>query len=185
MKLIVGLGNPGDKYEKTRHNTGFLFVDYIYNNPTTYNLQLTTAWKKNKSSNAIIAELRKDDEKIILVKPQTFMNDSGRAVKNIAIMYKLKDLHDLYIIHDDIDLEFGTYKIQSERGSAGHNGVQSIIDYMKTNGFVRIRVGIYPAHIDNKAQLDITKFVLKRFNQEELKILYEKIFSEILSELTR
>jgi peptidyl-tRNA hydrolase, PTH1 family len=177
MKLIVGLGNPGDKYEKTRHNAGWLFVDYIQNEMS----DLFSNWHRFKKLEADISEAKVSGEEITLVKPQTYMNDSGRAVKNIAIMHKLQDLHDLYIIHDDFDINIGKYKIQSERGSAGHNGVQSIIDYMKTNGFNRIRLGIHPHTkiFGLGVNLDAAKFVLKKFSQAELKLLYKKTFPAI------
>ena len=177
MKLIVGLGNPGDKYERTRHNAGFLFVEYIQNEMSAE----FSNWRRFKKLEADISEAKIGLEEINLVKPQTFMNESGRVVKNISTMHKLKNLHDLYVIHDDKDLKIGQYKIHSDRGSAGHKGVQSVIDYMKTNGFTRIRIGIYP-HTKNfgvGVKLDTANFVLKKFNQKELRILYEKIFPEI------
>jgi len=179
MKLIIGLGNPGDKYEKTRHNAGFLFVDYIQNEM----FDLFSSWRRFKKLEADISGAKIGGEEINLVKPQTFMNDSGRAVKNIAIMYKLKDLHDLYIIHDDIDLEFGKYKIQKNRGSAGHNGVQSIINYLKTNNFTRTRIGIYPSVKPDKKLFDTAEYVLKNFTRDEILKLYSVVFPEITKDL--
>jgi len=94
----------------------------------------------------------------------------------------LKNIKDLIIIHDDIDLKFGKYKIQTNRGTAGHNGVNSIVEYMKTQDFTRVRIGIYPEHIDKK-NLDTTKFVLQQLSRTELKNLYTSIFPEILKSL--
>ncbi|MBA7596485.1 Peptidyl-tRNA hydrolase [subsurface metagenome] len=116
MIIIVGLGNPGKKYEKTRHNIGFRIIDEL---------------AKKKTRNFIIA------------KPQGFMNNSGKAVKGLVNFYKIK-LEDLWIIHDDIDLPIDKIRIAKGRGSAGHKGVESIIKELKTKDFNRLRIGIQP-----------------------------------------
>ncbi|MBI2042670.1 MAG: aminoacyl-tRNA hydrolase [Candidatus Nealsonbacteria bacterium] len=140
MKLIIGLGNPGKKYEKTRHNFGFLAID----------------------------ELQKQTPKdAILLKPDTFMNKSGKAVKEKAAYYKIKP-QDIWVIHDDIDLPLGEYKISRGQGSAGHKGVQSIIDELGTKDFNRIRLGICPA---SGKPSNVEDFVLQKFTAEEEKII--------------
>ncbi|MDP2946617.1 MAG: aminoacyl-tRNA hydrolase [Nanoarchaeota archaeon] len=141
--LIVGLGNPGKKYEKTRHNVGFRIID----------------------------ELEKQifDVDIILLKPDNFMNNSGRAVKKIIRNSKF-EIQNLIIVHDDIDLPFGTIRTSKNSSSAGHKGVQSIIDTLGTKNFTRIRIGIKPSH-----EIDTTKFVLKNFSKDEEEKLPEII----------
>jgi len=143
MILIVGLGNPEKKYAKTRHNIGFRVIDTLRN------------------------ELPNKD--IILLKPETFMNDSGRAAKAMISYYKIP-LENLYVIHDDIDLPFGTIRVSKDSSSAGHKGVQSIIDELGTQNFTRIRIGIRP-----QKEVDTIKFVLQEFSKEEEKQLLEII----------
>ena len=166
MILIVGLGNPGKKYEKTRHNIGFITID---------NLQLTidnfTNWRKEKKLLAEISKGKIDDKKIILAKPQTFMNLSGKSVKKIMSNVKCQ-MSNLLVIHDDIDLPLGKIKIVKNRGAAGHKGVQSIIDEIKTKNFVRFRIGIQPKTGKPK---NPERFVLQKFNKEEEKIVKEVI----------
>ena len=161
MKLIIGLGNPGTKYEKTRHNFGFLAIDEL-----AEKIEIND-WKIKMQFNANIAQGNFNDEKVILAKPQTFMNNSGIAVKSIMDYYKISE-KDLLIIHDDIDLNLGVIKVQKNRGSAGHNGVQSIIDSLKTKDFIRIRLGIKST--DKEITIESEKFVLQRFSKEEERI---------------
>lgn len=180
MRIIVGLGNPGQKYEKTRHNFGFMAVDMLAQ-------RKGLSWKTNKKFNAEIAE----DGDTILVKPQTFMNDSGKTVAAILNFYKLipkglfgikkdSDLSKVLIVtHDELDLNFGTYKLSTNSGSAGHNGVQSIIDYLKTKNFKRLRLGVNSAL---KASIPGDKFVLQRFAPDEesqLSGLLDKALAEL------
>lgn len=153
MKLIVGLGNPGKKYERTRHNIG----------------------------SRVIGELKLLDLKnVVLIKPATFMNESGAAVKKLIKNHKLK-IEDLTVIHDDIDLPAGQFKISRNRGSAGHKGVQSIIKELGTKNFERVRIGICPLLGKPEA---VEKFVLQNFTKSEEKILkdvIEKIVKEMQS----
>ena len=165
MKLIIGLGNPGAKYEKTRHNLGFLVVDEI-----AANFQFPI-FNFQSIFNAEISKKISENQKIILAKPQTFMNNSGIAVKSIMDYYKIP-AEDIIIIHDDIDLPLGEIKIQQGRGSAGHKGVQSIIDCLGTKNFIRIRIGIKPTDFNI---IDTEKFVLQKFTPEEEKIIEETI----------
>jgi len=152
MIIVVGLGNPGKKFENTRHNVGFMAVNKIAGNFQfpIFNLQ--------SKFNAEISQGEISGEKIILVKPQTFMNESGKAVQKITKNYKLK-AESLIIIHDDIDLEIGKIKIVQERGPAGHKGIESIIKSVGNKGLVRLRIGIAPQN-DIKAE----KIVLKNFS---------------------
>ncbi len=168
MKLIIGLGNPEKEYKKTRHNAGFLAIDKIASN---FNFPSFTLQLK---FNAEISESIIDNKKVILTKPQTFMNDSGRAVKAIMDYYKI-GIQDVIVIHDDIDIFLDKYKITANRSSAGHKGVQSIINHLGTKDFSRIRIGV---EIINR-KIPTEKFVLEKFGKEEMKIV-EKVIEEIV-----
>ena len=186
MILIVGLGNPGKKYEKTRHNVGFRVVDELRSSPHASSLERV---RKNFNSfdfaNArVIDELAKQKtRKFIIAKPQTFMNESGKAVKKLYTKYKIQNTN-LWIIHDDIDLLLGEFKISKGRGSAGHKGVQSIINELGTKDFWRVRIGICPKAGKPKA---VENFVLQKFTKEEEKILKEVILKAIeeINEIAR
>jgi len=166
MKLIIGLGNPGIKYNKTRHNLGFFTIDEL-----AEKIKINE-WKIKMQFNANIAQGIFNDKKTILVKPQTFMNNSGIAVKSIADYYKIP-YEEILVIHDDIDLSLGEIKIQQSRGAAGHKGVKSIINILKTKDFTRIRIGI--KSIDKEKIIDTEKFVLKKFTFKERKIINQTI----------
>ncbi|KKP59662.1 MAG: Peptidyl-tRNA hydrolase [Candidatus Magasanikbacteria bacterium GW2011_GWC2_34_16] len=173
MKLIVGLGNPGKEYEKTRHNAGFIALQELAKEINA------NKFKFEKKFNAEICIGEFNDKKIILAKPQTFMNESGLAVQAITNFYKITP-ENLVVIHDEKDLPIGEYKIQTNRGSAGHNGVKSIIEHLGTKNFVRARIGVAP---QTKEIKDTSDFVLGKFGKEEFKILDEvtqKIIEEIV-----
>jgi len=174
MKLIIGLGNPGDKLKKTRHNAGFLTINQIAND-----FQFPISIFKSKF-NSEISENIIDKEKTILVKPQTFMNNSGQAVKAIIEYYKIKP-EEIIVIHDDLDIPLGEYKISKNKNSGGHKGVQSIIDYLGTNDFTRIRIGIGIPSNENE-KIPTEKFVLERFNSNEIEIV-EKIIDNIIKQV--
>lgn len=159
MKLIVGLGNYGPEYEKTRHNYGFMVIDEIAKE------HVFPDFKLSKEHFSLIS--MKDDA--ILIKPQTYMNNSGKAVKSVASYYKIEP-KDILVIHDDADMPLGEIKDAESRGSAGHNGVQSIIDELKTNEFKRMRMGIdsEDPSFKNKELEDV---VLKNFSASEQPIV--------------
>jgi PTH1 family peptidyl-tRNA hydrolase len=166
MALIVGLGNPGKKFEKTRHNLGFLVVESLKSKIKSF-----SNWKKSKKFLSEISEGKINNEKVILAKPQTFMNNSGKAVKPLIENCKLK-IENLIVVHDDLDLPLGKIKISLGRGSGGHKGVQSIIEELGTKNFVRLRIGIQPK---NGKPERPEKFVLQRFKKEEEKIIKKVI----------
>jgi PTH1 family peptidyl-tRNA hydrolase len=177
MKLVVGLGNPGTEYSNTRHNAGFLVIDAL---ATDYHLSPPTSF--DKKSNSEIFTLDSNSEKILLVKPQTFMNNSGQAVRALADFYKIP-LQNIIIIHDEKDIPLGDYKIQTNRGPAGHNGVQSIIDHLGTKDFTRIRVGVGPKIGGIEKIVD---YVLQKFSKEERDLLtttIKKIVEDIKNKL--
>ena len=159
MKIIVGLGNPGKKYQLSRHNAGFLMLDYLFDElKETYNF---SAWQNSKKFHAEISEGNKDGNKILLVKPQTFMNASGLAVGDLFHFYKIAPL-DLIVIHDDLDLPFGTFKVQNNISSAGHKGIKSIIEKIGTQDFWRLRVGLAKKKMPDSSET--ADFVLGNFN---------------------
>ena len=167
MKLIVGLGNPGKKFKKTRHNIGFWILDEFskkFKFPK---------FKLSKKFRSLISQKMINKERIFLAKPQTFMNESGKAVKILTKSHKLKTKN-LFVIHDDLDLPLGKFKISKGRGSAGHKGVQSIIDELETKDFVRFRIGLSLKQTDRPVY-GTKNFVLKRFNKSEKKVIKEVI----------
>lgn len=166
MKLIVGLGNPGPQYANTRHNIGFMVIDKLEKELAS---GIPPVWQKDEKRNVLTVKIGD----VLLVKPQTFMNKSGFAVKAILDFYKLTPA-DVWIVHDDMDLPLGKIKIREKGGSAGHNGVQSIIDQVKTDAFVRFRLGIGKeldpvGQSDNKPMRhrNVISYVLSRFRQSE------------------
>lgn len=169
MYLIVGLGNPGKTYERTRHNVGFIILDNLHEKLTEYGI---SKWELSKKFNAEICGATINNQKIVLVKPMTFMNESGIAVQLLSHFYKLTP-QDIIVVHDDKDLPLGEIKIQTDRGDAGHNGIKSIIEHLGTKNFQRVRVGI--ASENPKRMSDTAKFVLDKFAFSERKKVSEVI----------
>ncbi len=155
MKLIIGLGNPGDDYISTRHNLGFMALDHL---ASKWGVHLSVQSKMK----AEIAATMYRGETIILAKPQTFMNLSGRAVDKIIKYYKLSP-DDIWVISDDLDLDFGTVRLRVGGSSGGHNGLKDIIEQIGED-FVRIRIGIKN---DKSGVVPTEKFVLERFSKAE------------------
>jgi len=169
MHLIVGLGNPGQKYNNTRHNVGFMALDLL-------TIKLGLAWRESTKLKAALAK----SAEYILAKPITFMNRSGFAVSALLKFYKLTP-SDLIVIHDDLDIDFGKWKLSSDSRAAGHNGIQSIIDQLGSKKFSRYRLGI---RAGANRVTDAEKFVLEKFSPEETKELpniLEKITAELLN----
>jgi len=167
MVLIVGLGNPGKKFKNTRHNVGFRVVDRLRKKndfPT---------FRSSKKFNSLISESTLKRKKVVLAKPQTFMNDSGKAIKKLISGFRLQ-ASGLWVIHDDIDLPLGKIRISKTRGAAGHKGVQSIIDELNTKDFTRFRIGIKPKNYNLQFET-LKSFVLKNFTKEEKKVVKESI----------
>lgn len=134
MPLIVGLGNPGTQYEKTRHNVGFIVLDELVE-------QLGLNWTKKEDAQAYIAETNIDGQKVVFAKPTTFMNRSGEAVQKLAHKYKFS-VCDTWVVYDDATLPFGVLRVRLEGSAGGHNGIKSIIKQLNAEDFVRLRVGI-------------------------------------------
>ncbi len=175
MKLIVGLGNPGTEYARTRHNAGFLAVDYFLKGLPSISCQ--------SKFKAQICELHFGPVKAFFAKPQTFMNASGEAVREICDYYKIDPAADLLVIHDDKDLPLGAVRQTESSSSAGHNGVQSVIDQLRTQNFRRIRIGVESREPENP--MDTRDFVLQNFSDGELARLESEIFPKVKSEIDR
>jgi len=167
MKIIVGLGNPGRKYEKTKHNIGFQVVDALL-------LKIkATSWKESSRFKSIISEGILENKRLLLVKPQTFMNNSGEAVFKLINFYKIP-LDNLLIVHDDFDLPYGDIRLRTNsEGKSSHNGIRSIVVKVGMPEFDRLRIGI-----GNDLIIPKDKFVLSNFKNEAKNI--EEIIGEAL-----
>ena len=162
MKLVVGLGNPTEEYNNTRHNIGYMFLDYVTNGEE---------FRLNKKFNAMEYITMLGGEKIIFVKPLTFMNLSGEAVIKYVNFYKLKP-EDILVIQDDLDLDVGRYKLMFNHGDGGHNGIKNIILNLSSRNFLRLKIGI------SKAKNNTRDYVLGKFSKSELTKI-KKSFSEL------
>lgn len=158
MKLIVGLGNPGKEYDNTRHNIGFMVVDKYLNN---------NDWKKKFDGLYQIINI--SGEKVMFLKPQTYMNLSGSSVQKAAKFYDI-NINDILVIHDDMDLSFDNYKLKINSSSGGHNGIKSIISSLSSESFCRLKIGI--SHDKNG---DTINYVLGKFSKEELEHINNKM----------
>lgn len=161
MRLIVGLGNPGEKYIGTRHNIGFMVLDKIAE-------MKNIVFRNEPMYDAKFAEMGELDNRIKLVEPQTFMNESGVAVQKAKSYWKV-DSEDIWVVHDDVDLEFGVVKVKLGGSSAGHKGVQSIIDNIGSE-FWRIRIGV-----GRSEQIPTEDWVLKNFEEDKKEKLVKTI----------
>ena len=153
--LIVGLGNPGREFEKTRHNLGFMLVDLI--------AERSRSQVKREECRSLVGRTQIDNQKVELVKPQTYMNQSGEAV-NCLINKEDRSVEKLVVISDDLALPFGTIRIRPRGTHGGHKGLRSIIDCLGTQDFIRVRIGIMPEH----PVADTKNFVLENFSKTEL-----------------
>jgi peptidyl-tRNA hydrolase, PTH1 family len=171
MFLIAGLGNSGKHYEKTRHNFGFMVLDALAK-------EIKTEFKDSPKFHADTAEAtltypgQKKHVKVLLAKPQTFMNNSGQSIEEIVNFYKLRTEDQIWIIHDDLDVDLGTIRIRVNGSSAGQKGIQSIINHLGTDEFPRLRMGIRPVDGQDKPAED---FVLEKFRSEEWPVIEEEI----------
>lgn len=176
---IVGLGNPGEEYTFTRHNTGMEALDFFVKS------QKFGDWSQDKKTKAIISEGKIGKSSVFLAKPQTFMNKSGLSVATFVT--NLKKAKNLIVIHDDLDLPLGRFKIVFNRGSGGHKGIESIERSIKTREFIRIKVGISPAGKNGIARKphgdkEVSDFILGKFRKpemEELKKVHKNISAAI------
>ena len=159
MKLIVGLGNPGDEYELTPHNMGFLVADRI---ASERGVEI-----RNRQCRALTARIQVGDEPVLLAKPETYMNLSGLSVRELVEEYEVKPETDLIVIQDELDFPLGTLRIHTRRSSAGHNGIESIIGALNTQDFLRIRIGVTP---ERKVE-DGQRYLLAPFRKADLEVV--------------
>lgn len=172
MKLIVGLGNKGNEYNNTRHNVGFMVIDEYLKK---YEIVLNKEKFDGLYCDTII-----NGEKVIILKPQKYMNLSGEVISKFINYFKIK-IDDVLIIHDDMDLELGSYKIRYKGGAGGHNGLKNIELNLKTNEYKRIKIGV------SKNNIDVVDYVLGKFKDEELKKLNKviKIMPNIIDDFLK
>lgn len=157
MKLIVGLGNPGREYEKTRHNIGFMCLDKI---ASYFNID----FNMNKF-NGIYTQFNYNGEKVILLKPLKYMNLSGEVVREFVNFFKI-DINDILIICDDLDTSVGTYRLRYKGSSGGHNGLKNIELHLNSRDYKRIKIGI-----SNNKNMDTKDYVLGKFSKDELDLI--------------
>jgi PTH1 family peptidyl-tRNA hydrolase len=159
VKLIVGLGNPGDEYELTPHNMGFLVADRIAGER---GVEI-----RSRQCRALTARIQVGDEPVLLAKPETYMNLSGLSVRELVAEYEVKPETDLIVIQDELDFRLGTLRIHTRRSSAGHNGIESIIGALNTQDFLRIRIGVTP---ERKVE-DGRRYLLAPFRKADLAVV--------------
>lgn len=157
MKLIVGLGNPGREYEKTRHNIGFMCIDKVAN-------YFNVDFNMNKY-NGMYAQFNYNGEKVILLKPLKYMNLSGEVVRDFVNFFKI-DINDILIICDDLDTSVGTYRLRYKGSSGGHNGLKNIELHLNSKDYKRIKIGI-----SNNKNMDTKDYVLGKFSKEDMDLI--------------
>lgn len=162
MKIIIGLGNPGRQYEDTRHNAGFMVVDKFADK---HGVDISKA-----RFNALLGEVFVNGEKVILVKPMTYMNNSGQAVGEVLNFYK-PDLEDIIVVVDDIEIELGMLRIRAKNGKGTHNGLKSIFAHLKTDDYAKMKLGVGKF----KRDMDLADFVLARPSKEDDEIIDDLI----------
>ncbi len=171
--LLVGLGNPGDKYRNNRHNAGFMFIDYLVKRSDSEEL------KNEKKFEAEIGEISLKGRKSLVAKPQSFMNRSGDVVRQIADFYKI-NVENIIIIHDDLDIPIGKYKVQSGTSPQLHNGITSIDKSLGTREYTRVRIGIENRGTENRPSGE--DYVLSDFTLEERQVI-EDLFPQIFDKI--
>ena len=189
-KLIIGLGNPDEKYQNTRHNVGFMFLDYLAKKIDA-NLPAgrQVIFAEDKKNNALVSKSKIEKTSVVLIKPLCYVNKSGEVVAKLTKFYKVKPT-DIVIIQDDLDIEFGSFKNSFEKNSGGHKGVESIIKSLKTNKFYRLRIGTSVRALekareqsDKKRDAFVMDFVLAKFSpkdQDVIKKMFPKIYERLL-----
>lgn len=168
MKYITALGNPGEEYKNTRHNVGRILLESLVKKNDF------SEWVPNKKLKALSSEGKMGKDKVQLIEPETFMNKSGLSLQ--SIITSKKKAEELVVIHDDLDLPIGKFKISFNKSSGGHRGVESIIKMIKTESFTRVRVGISPATASGKlkkpkGEKEVGDFILGEFNKNEMETL--------------
>jgi len=172
MKLILGQGNPDSKYDRTRHNVGFASIDQFAH-------QYGCTWSEKAKFNAFVAETVVEGEKVLLVKPTTYYNETGLSARKLVDFYNLDPTNDLLVIHDDLALPFGTIRTRKQGSDAGNNGIKSLNNHLGPN-YHRIRIGVWSELRD---RMDDAEFVLSRFNKEESEQLDATILPHVVERI--
>ena len=182
-KLIIGLGNPDEEYQNTRHNVGFMFLDYLAKKIDAND------FAEDKKHNALVSKSKVEKTSVVLAKPLCYVNKSGEVISKLAKFYKIKS-SDIIVVQDDLDIEFGSFKNSFEKNSGGHKGVESIIKALKTNKFYRLRIGTSVRALlkareqsDKKRDDFVMDFVLSKFTKmehEKLKSLFKEASERLL-----
>jgi len=168
--VIVGLGNPGAKYEKTRHNVGFMLVDWLAGRENEAFVNVAK-WQ------AETVRLRLWGERVLLVKPNTYMNRSGQAVAPVMRFYSLPE-NRLVVVHDDIDMAPGRVKLVMGGGTGGHNGIRSVVEHLGTADFYRLKIGVgRPGNNDTHVDMPVDRYVLADFSEAEQRLVSERFAS--------
>lgn len=183
IKLIIGIGNPDEQYQNTRHNVGFMMVDYIAKKNDIDGFEL------NKKLNALTLRGRLENSLVILAKPQTYVNKTGEAAAKLKNFYKVKS-EQILVIQDDLDVPFGNTKISFDKNSGGHKGIESIMRALKTKKFYRLRIGLATQGLqkarqqsDKKRDEFVVNMVLSKFSpseQEQIKKIFKEGYEKIL-----
>jgi PTH1 family peptidyl-tRNA hydrolase len=173
--IIVGLGNPGGEYAHTRHNAGRIVLEEFR---TAQNLP---DWEKKKTYDALVSKGETFGREVLLIEPETFMNASGKSL--LTLVKSKKQAAQLVVIHDDIDLPLGVWKLSFDRGSGGQKGVESIMAILKTKAFIRVRIGVLPTTPTGKPKkpkggVAVEKFILGKFKEDEIAVLI-KVSGEV------
>ena len=190
IKLIIGIGNPDEQYHNTRHNVGFMFLDYIFRKGDfSAKGGPASGWEFNKKLNAETSKGKLEKASMVLAKSHTYVNKTGEAAVKLKNFYKIKP-EQILVIQDDLDIPFGNTKISFDRNSGGHKGIESIMRALKTKKFYRLRIGTAKRALDNaRNQSDkkrdefVMKFVLSKFSpseQDELKKIFKEGYEKLL-----
>lgn len=163
MKIIVGLGNPGDRYSLTKHNIGYMVVDMLA-------IKLGTIFKYENKFKAQMAQIVLNGEKVLLAKPETFMNLSGESIRSILDFYKLSN-KDFLVVYDDVSMDVGAVRFRDKGSDGGHNGIKSVIQHLGTQEFDRMKIGIGP----QPENMPLEAYVLQNFSKEQIENLKEVI----------
>lgn len=182
MKLIIGIGNPDPQYLQTRHNVGFMFLDYLAKKIDAND------FKEDKKINGLVSKSKIDKFPVVLAKPLSYVNKSGEVVAKLAKFYKVKP-KDVIVVQDDLDIEFGSFKNSFEKNSGGHKGIESVIKGLKTNKFYRLRIGTSVRALekareqsDKKRDVFVVDFVLGNFSPKDRDVI-KKMFPDIYDRL--
>ena len=182
IKLIIGIGNPDQEYQETRHNVGFMLLDFIAK-------KCDGEFEFNKNLESEVCKGKLEGSPVTLAKPQTYVNKTGLAAAKLKNFYKVKP-EQILIVQDDLDIPFGSFKVSFDKNSGGHKGVESIMKALKTKKFYRLRIGLATVGLkkarkesDKKRDEFVTKFVLSKFSKSEsetLKKLYKEAYDRLM-----